>query len=115
MRVMKEVLKDCIGVFVVVYLNDILIFNKTKEESMKHLEFVLRKLQEEKLTVKLEKSEFIKEELMYLAFLVYQGSLKMDKDKVGAILSCPTPRSTTEVRSFHGLAQFYRKFVRRFS
>lgn len=65
---------------------------------MKHLELVLRKIQEEKLTVNLEKSEFMKEELVYFGFVVSQGSLKMDKDK-----------------SFRGLAQFYRMFVRRFS
>lgn len=115
MIVMNEVLKDYIGVFTVVYLDNILIFHNTKEEHVKHLELVLRKLQEEKLIVNLEKSDFMKEELVYLGFLVSQGSLKMDKDKVEAILSSPTPRSTTEVGRFHGLAQFYSNFVRRFS
>ena len=65
---------------------------------------VLRKLQEEKLTVNLEKSEFMKEELVYLGFVVSQGNLKMEKYKVEAIFSWPTPRSTSKVRSFHGLA-----------
>ena len=74
---------------------------------MKHLELVLRKLQE-KLTVNLEKSEFMKEKVVYLRFVVSQGSLKIDKDKIEAILSWPTPRSAIEVGSFHGLAQFYR-------
>ena len=115
MRVVNEVLKDYIRVFVVVYLDDILIFSKTEEEHMKHLELVLRKLQEDKLTINLEKSEFVKEDLVHLGFVVSQGSLKMDKDKVEAILSWPTPRFATKVRSFHGLAQLYRKFVRRFS
>ena len=49
---------------------------------------------------------------MYLGFVVFQGSLKMDKDKVEAILSWPTPRSTTKVKSFYGLAQFYRHFCK---
>lgn len=104
MRVMNEVSKDYIGVFIVVYLDDTLISSKTKEEHMKHLEMVLKKLQEEKLIVNLEKSEFMKEYLVYFGFLVSQGSLKMEKRKVEAILSWPTPRSATEVRSLHGLA-----------
>ena len=70
MRVMNEVLKDYIGVFVVVYLDEILIFSKIIEEHTKHLEMVLRELQEEKLRMNLEKSEFIKEELVYLGFVV---------------------------------------------
>ena len=47
-----------------------------------------------------------------MGFAVFEGSLKMDKEKLEAILSWPTPRSTTKVKIFHGLAQFYRKFVR---
>ena len=54
---MNEVLKDYIGVFMVVYLDDILVFSKTKEEHMKHMEMALRRLQEEKLTINLEKSD----------------------------------------------------------
>lgn len=76
---------------------------------------VLKILQEEKLIGNLEKSEFMKEELVYLGFVVSQGSMKIDKSKVEAILSWPTPRSIVEVKSFHGMAQFYRKFVKRFS
>ena len=74
MRVMNEVLKDYIGVFVVVNLDNILIFSRKKEEHMKHLEMVLKKLQEEKLIVNLEKSEFMKEELVYLVFSVPRKS-----------------------------------------
>ena len=102
MRAMNEVLKDYIGVFFVVYLDEILIFCKSKKEHMKQLELVLRKLQD-MLIVNLEKFEFMKEELVYLGFVMSQRSLKMDKDNVEAILSWPTPRSATMVKSFHGL------------
>ena len=58
MRLMNEVWKDNINIFVVVYIDDILVFSKTKEEHMKHLEIVLRMMQEENLTINIEKSEF---------------------------------------------------------
>ena len=70
MRLMNEVLKHYICNFVVVYLGDILVYNKSKEEHLRDLEIVLRRLQEEKLTINNEKCEFMKEELVYLGFIV---------------------------------------------
>ena len=115
MRLMNEILKDFNGKFVIVYLDDILIFSKTKEEHLEHIDMVLRRLHEEKLVINLEKCLFMKEELTYLGFVISQGSLKMDKDKVSAILSWPPPKIVGDVRNFHGLATFYRKFIRNFS
>ncbi len=115
MRLMNEVLKEFNGKFVIVYLDDILIFSKTKEEHFRHLQSVLRKLQQNKLLINLNKCAFFQRELVYLGFVIAKNVLKMDPEKVTAIVSWPSPKSLFEVRSFHGLASFYRKFIRNFS
>jgi hypothetical protein len=114
-RLMNEVLKECIGKFVIVYLDDILIFSKTKEEHLKHLATVMRKLQQEKLLINMRKSSFMKTELIYLGFVISANELNMDPSKVEVIKNWPSPRNIFEVRSFHGLASIYRKFIRNFS
>jgi hypothetical protein len=115
MRLMNEVLKYFIGQFVIVYLDDILIFSKTEEEHLKHLAAVMRRLQQEKLMINLKKSSFMKKELIYLGFVISLNELKMDPEKVRAIKDWPSPKSIFEVRSFHGLASIYRNFIRSFS
>jgi hypothetical protein len=115
MRLMNEVLKDFIGKFVIVYLDDILIFSETEEEHMKHLTLVMRRLQQEKLLIDMKKSSFMKKELIYLGFVISSNELKMDNKKVKSIREWPSSRNIFEVRSFHGLASFYRKFIRNFS
>ena len=70
MQLMNEVLKEFLGKFVIVYLNDILIFSKTLEEHMIHICKVLEKLRGEKLLINLKKCSFVKKELVYLGFLV---------------------------------------------
>jgi hypothetical protein len=115
MRLMNEVLREFIGKFVVVYLDDILIFSKMKAEHLKHLAIVMRKLQQEKLLVNMKKCSFMKTELIYLGFVISANELKMDQSKVEVIKNWPSLRNVFEVRSFHGLASFYRKFIRNFS
>ena len=115
MRLMNEVLKRFLGKFVIVYLDDILIFSKTKEEHLEHIRQVLQRLKEEKLLINLKKCSFMQEEIVYLGFVILVDGLKMDPEKVKAILEWPTPENVSEVRSFHGLASFYRKFIKNFS
>lgn len=115
MRLMNEVLKEFLGSFVIVYLDDILIFSKSLDDHIMHIGRVFKKLREEKLLINLKKCSFVKKELVCLGFVVSTEGLKMDPKKVKAILEWPTPRTTTEVRSFHGLASFYRNFIKKFS
>ena len=106
MRLMNEVLKELLGKFVIVYLDDILIFSKTLKDHMMHIRKVFEKLREEKLLINLKKCSFVKKKLVYLGFVISAEGLKMDPEKVRAILEWPTPRSVMEVRSFNGLASF---------
>jgi hypothetical protein len=115
MRLMNKVLKEFIGKFVIVYLDDILVFSKTTAEHLKHLAIVMQKLQQEKLLINMKKSSFMKTELIYLGFVISENELRMDPDKVEVIKNWPSPRNIFEVRSFHGLSIFYRKFIRNFS
>ena len=115
MRLMNEVLKEFLGSFVIVYLDDILIFSKSLHEHIMHIGRVSKKLREEKLLINLKKRSFAKKELVYLGFVVSPEGLKMDPEKVKAILEWPTPRFATKVGSFHCLASFYKKFIRNFS
>jgi type IV secretory pathway VirB4 component len=101
--------------FVVVYIDDILIFSKSKEEHAKHLEIVLRKLRDNKLYANLEKSEFELVEIEFLGHVLSAQGIQPDSRKIKAIKEWEVPKTQKGVRSFLGLANYYRKFIRNFS
>eukprot|EP00253_Pinus_taeda_P025892 PITA_25892 len=98
MRLMNEMLKEYIRKFVIVYLDDILIFSKTREEHLRHVRKVLEKLQQNKLLINLKKCTFLQRELIYLGFVIAENELKMDPEKVTAIVNWQSPKNLFEVR-----------------
>uniref|UniRef100_A0A2N9ICG5 Uncharacterized protein n=1 Tax=Fagus sylvatica TaxID=28930 RepID=A0A2N9ICG5_FAGSY len=115
MRLMNHALRAFLGRFVVVYFDDILVYSKSLDEHIEHLHCVLAVLRKEKLYANLKTCSFCLDKVVFLGYLVSGKGLAVDEEKVKAIKEWPTPKSITEVRSFHGLASFYRRFVKDFS
>ncbi|GBG60189.1 hypothetical protein CBR_g3433 [Chara braunii] len=101
--------------FVVVYLDDILVFSKTLQEHEGHLRQVLEKLREANVKINAKKCEWAKTQVLYLGHVLDRDGIKQKDSKIATIRDWPTPRTLTELRSFLGLANYYRKFVRNFS
>lgn len=114
-RLMNHVLKDLIGKFVVLYFDDILVYSKNSNEHLEHLRAVLDILKKEKLYANLKKCSFCLDRIVFLGFVVSAQGVEVDEEKISAIKNWPTPKSVSEVRSFHGLASFYIRFVKDFS
>jgi hypothetical protein len=115
MRLMNEVLHAFIGKFVVVYFDDILIYSKSHDDHIEHLHVVFDVLRDARLFGNLEKCTFSTVHVSFLGYVVTSQGIEMDEAKIVAITSWPLPTMVTQVRSFLGLAGFYRRFVRDFS
>nr|GEW87634.1 RNA-directed DNA polymerase [Tanacetum cinerariifolium] len=115
MCLMNHVLKPFLGDFIVVYFNDILVYSKTLEEHQNHLLKLFKLLDGEKLYGNLEKSEFCTNQVTFLGYLVSNQGIQVDEKKIQAIREWLVPQSLQQVRSFHGLALFYRRFIKNFS
>jgi hypothetical protein len=115
MRLMNHVLREFIGKFVVVYFDDILIYSKSFDEHIDHIRQVLIVLRAEKLYGNISKCTFCTDRVVFLGFVVTAEGIQVDEDKIKAIKDWPVPKNVSQVRSFHGLAGFYRRFVKDFS
>ena len=107
---MNHVLHALIGIFVVVYFDDILIYNKNLDDHVVHLNSILNALRKEKLFANLKKCTFCTDKLVFLGFVVSTQGIQVDEEKV--LLS---PMNVGYVHSFHGLTSFYRRFVKDFN
>uniref|UniRef100_A0A2N9GS05 RNA-directed DNA polymerase n=1 Tax=Fagus sylvatica TaxID=28930 RepID=A0A2N9GS05_FAGSY len=115
MDLMNRVFKPFLDQFVVVFIDDILIYSKSKEDHERHLRLVLQVLEEKKLYAKLKKCEFWLDSVAFLGHVISKDGISVDPKKVEAVVEWNRPNNVTEIRSFLGLAGYYRRFVEGFS
>ncbi|XP_025638796.1 uncharacterized protein [Arachis hypogaea] len=115
MDYMNRVFRLFLDKFVVVFIDNILVYSKTVKEHEEHLRIVLQILKERKLYAKLLKCEFWKEEVKFLSHVVSKGGIAVDPSKVEAVMEWERPTTLTEVKSFLGLAGYYRRIIEGFS
>jgi hypothetical protein len=115
MYLMNKVFMEYLDKFVVVFIDDILIYSKTEEEHEEHLRLVLQKLREHQLYAKFSKCDFWLKEVSFLGHIITHGGTLVDPAKVEDVLKWEPSRIVKEIRSFLGLAGYYRQFIEGFS
>lgn len=115
MHLMHQSFRKHLDDFVLVFLDDILIYSKTLEEHEQHVRQVLEVLRKEKLYAKESKCEFFRTEVEFLGHMVGRDGVRMMEDKVKAVADWPEPKNVRDVRAFLGTTGYYRKFVKDFS
>ena len=114
-RLVDQVFRGLIGTACIIYIDDIVILGKTIEDHLNNLELVLQRLQKAGLKIKISKCSFLKKEVEYLGHTLTQTGVKVNQEKIRAIHSYPTPTNAKAIKSFLGLASFYRKFIKDFA
>ncbi|KAJ9547279.1 hypothetical protein OSB04_019822 [Centaurea solstitialis] len=115
MDLMNRVCRPMLDRSVIVFIDDILIYSKTKEEHVMHLREVLEVLRRERLYAKFSKCAFWLEEVQFLGHIINREGIKVDPAKIEAVMNWEIPKAPTEIRSFLGLAGYYRRFIQDFS
>ena len=115
MDLMNRVFRPYVDQFVVVFIDDILVYSKDAQEHEQHLRIVLETLREKKLYAKLNQCDFWLKEVSFLGHIVSAEGIRVDPAKIEAVVNWKSPQNVTEVRSFLGLAGYYRRFMRGFS
>ena len=115
MELMNRIFQEYLDKCVIVFIDDILVYSKTEEEHKEHLRVVLEVLRRQKLYAKFKKCEFWLEKVAFLGHVVSKEGISVDPAKIEAIVNWERPTTVTEIRSFLGLAGYYRRFVEGFS
>src|SRR4051812_37541361 len=115
MDLMNRINEPYLDKFIVVFVDDILIYSPTEKEHEEHLRIALQVLRENKLYAKYSKCEFWMKEVKFLGHVVSEEGISVDPSKIEAVTTWKRPRNVFEIRSFLGLAGYYRRFVKDFS
>jgi len=115
MDLMNRIFQPYLDMFVVVFIDDILVYSKFYEEHEQHLRQTLQTLRSRQLYAKLDKCDFWLKEVTFLGYVVSSKGIFVDPRKVEAVLRWERPTTVTEIRSFLGLARYYRRFIKGFS
>ena len=107
--------KPYLDLFVIVFIDDILVYSKSRKEHEEHLRIVLEMLREKKLYAKFSKCEFWLDSVSFLGHVVSKDGVMVDPSKIEAVKSWVRPTNVSAIRSFVGLASYYRRFVKGFS
>nr|GFC94537.1 putative reverse transcriptase domain-containing protein [Tanacetum cinerariifolium] len=115
MDLINHVCKPYLDKFVIVFIDDILIYSKNKKEHKEHLRTILKLLKKEELYAKFPKCKFWIPKVQFLGHVINSEGIHMDPAKIESIKDCVSPKSPTEIRQFLGLDGYYRRFIERFS
>jgi Reverse transcriptase (RNA-dependent DNA polymerase) len=115
MSLMHRVFSDYLYQFIVVFIDDILVYSRSRDKHAGYLRLTLQRLREHKLYAKLSKYEFWLEQVGFLGYIISKDRLTVDPQNISAITEWRPPTTQTEVRSFLGLTGYYRRFVKGFS
>ena len=114
-RLMNEVLRELIGSIAFVYIDDIVCYGKNLEESIQNLETVFQRLREHKLLVNPEKCSLLCDSVTYLGHVISREGVSPNSSKIEAVTKFPIPKNVKDLKSFLGLAGYYRKFIKKFA
>jgi hypothetical protein len=115
MDLMHKIFRDLLDKGVVIFLDDILIYSKSADEHERLLREVFTRLEDNKMYCKESKCEFWRTEVTFLGHVINKHGVSMEASKISAVTNWPRPNDPSDIRSFLGLAGFYRRFIRRFS
>lgn len=115
MDLMNRVCRPFLDKFVIVFIDDILVYSKTKEEHAEHLREVIGLLRKEKLYAKFSKCEFWLEKVHFFGHMVNKDGIHVDPSKIEAVKNWRRPKTPSEIRQFLGMAGYYRRFIENFS